>query len=309
MRDIIRSLTTFSVGNLDHRALVDVRSVAENAVQLALHAMGSRTEIVRAMRDVPPVDANEARLGQVFLSLLLNAAGAIPEGDAADHEIRVATYPEDGNTVVIEIADTGAGIAADVLPRIFDPFFTTKSHSMGAGLGLSTAHGTVKSLGGELTVESTVGRGTVFRIRLPAARGWAASRGHETASSPLLSKTSVLLVETDDSMAKTLARALSAAHDVEVAADAPAALAKLAEGGRYDAILFDMSGTGVSGIEFYAHVVHVAPDAVGDSIFISGSGCVPRARAFVESLRDRCIEKPIDLSQLMELLRRPRSRG
>jgi hypothetical protein len=64
----------------------------------------------------------------------------------------------------------------------------------------------------------------------------------------------------------------------------------------------------VGGIEFYADVVHLAPEVVGDIIFISGSGCVPRARAFVESLADRCIEKPIDLSQLTELLRRPRRR-
>ena len=95
-----------------------------------------RARLVKSLAEVPPVDANEARLGQVFLNLLVNAAQAIPEGQADKHEIRVGTRTDEHGNVVVEVSDTGMGIPPENITRIFDPFFTTKGET-GTGLGLS----------------------------------------------------------------------------------------------------------------------------------------------------------------------------
>jgi hypothetical protein len=100
----------------------------------------------------------------VFLNLLMNAVEATAE-DAPANEIAVFTS-FDGTHVVVEIGDTGRGIAGDVLPQIFDPFFTTKRSSQGAGLGLAIAHEIVAMHGGRLVVESERGRGTVCSVYL-----------------------------------------------------------------------------------------------------------------------------------------------
>jgi archaellum biogenesis ATPase FlaH len=100
---------------------------------------------------VPGVNANEARLGQVFLNLVVNAAQAMQEGRAEYNEIRVTTRLAD-ERVIIEVSDTGAGIPPEIIGRIFDAFFTTKSVGVGTGLGLAICHRIVTDMGGELTV-------------------------------------------------------------------------------------------------------------------------------------------------------------
>src|SRR5207249_7316162 len=111
----------------------------------------------------------EARLGQVLINLLVNAAQAIPPGSADRNEVSVTAYTDDRGRAVAEVRDTGTGIPPDVLSQIFDPFFTTKGVGPGTGLGLSICHGIVTSIGGEITVESEVGKGATFRLLLPPA--------------------------------------------------------------------------------------------------------------------------------------------
>src|SRR5206468_2539320 len=104
---------------------------------------------------------------KLFMNLLINAVQAIPEGRALENEIRVRTLTDSAGWAVVEIEDTGSGIAAEVLPVIFDPFFTTKPVGAGTGLGLSICRTIVTEMGGDITVSSEVGQGTRFRVRLP----------------------------------------------------------------------------------------------------------------------------------------------
>jgi two-component system NtrC family sensor kinase len=112
------------------------------------------------------VRGSEARLGQVFLNLLINAAQAIPEGTPDKNRVEVRLRHEDG-VVVAEIQDTGTGIPPEIRGRIFEPFFSTKPRGVGTGLGLSICHDIITRLGGDISVESTVGQGTCFRVLLP----------------------------------------------------------------------------------------------------------------------------------------------
>ncbi|MFL5351902.1 ATP-binding protein [Archangium sp.] len=166
VRDIVRDLKTFSRGNEEGRGPVDVRAVLDSCVSMAWSEIRHRARLEKDYGEVPPVSANESRLGQLFLNLLVNAAQAIPHGDAKTNEIHLSTRHEDGH-VVVAVRDTGMGIPSENLGRLFDPFFTTKPVGVGTGLGLSICHGIVTAMGGRIAVHSEPGQGTTFRVFLP----------------------------------------------------------------------------------------------------------------------------------------------
>jgi PAS domain S-box-containing protein len=169
VRHIVRDLKVFSRGETEERTRVDPRHVIDSCANMAKGEIRARARLVKDYGDTPPVLANEARLGQVLLNLLVNAAHAIPEGEPDANEIRVSTRTDDRGRVVIAVRDTGAGIPESVKRRIFEPFFTTKASGSGTGLGLSICKSIVTALGGQMELESEVGRGTTFRVVLPAA--------------------------------------------------------------------------------------------------------------------------------------------
>jgi PAS domain S-box-containing protein len=167
VRDIVRDLRTFSRGNDGQQGgPVDVKAVLDSCVNMAWSEIRHRARLVKDYGDVPPVNANESRLAQLFLNLLVNAAQAIPHGNLQANEIRLTTTFEEGQ-VVVAVKDTGVGIPQENLGRLFDPFFTTKPIGVGTGLGLSICHGIITAMGGRITVESEPGKGTTFRVFLP----------------------------------------------------------------------------------------------------------------------------------------------
>jgi two-component system NtrC family sensor kinase len=164
IRHVMGDLKTFARGREEGTA--DVKRALESSLNLAMPELRHRARLNKHLEDVPLVQGSETRLGQVFLNLLINAAQAIDEGAPDKNQVDVYLREED-RWVVVEIQDSGHGIPADMLKLIFDPFFSTKPVGIGTGLGLSICHGIVTGLGGEITVESTVGRGTCFRVKLP----------------------------------------------------------------------------------------------------------------------------------------------
>ncbi|MFP2912421.1 ATP-binding protein, partial [Pyxidicoccus sp. 3LFB2] len=178
VRQIVRDLRTFSRGDDEVATSVNVQSVLESAITMARGELKMRAQIVREYRDVPLVEGNEGRFGQVFLNLLINAAQAIPQGKPDQHEVRLVLR-HTGDRVIVEVKDTGVGMAPEVRARIFDPFFTTKPVGEGTGLGLSICHGIVTGFGGEITVESEEGRGSTFRVALPVVAQAQAQRPRE----------------------------------------------------------------------------------------------------------------------------------
>jgi PAS domain S-box-containing protein len=302
VKQIVRDLLTFAQGNVEQRGAVDVRGIVESAVQMAWHEIRHRARLMKSLAEVPPVNANEARLGQVFLNLLVNAAQAIPEGRADQHEVRVATMTDEHGNAVIEVSDTGLGITPENMPYIFDPFFTTKGDG-GTGLGLAISHGTIKGLGGDILVKSVPGRGTTVRVVLPSAKIWRGSTIPAKPNEPREAQRLRLLVIDDDRLvAEAIARSLSRDGDVEVVNDAQQALARIAAGQRYDVILCDLMMPVMTGMDFYAEVMRVEPKLARRIMFMTGGAFTTRARAFVESVVNTCLEKPLDMSKLRSLL-------
>lgn len=167
MKNIVHDLRMLSREPSPYKARVEVHPVLEDALKLVRNELRNRTRLEKELHPVPMVEADEARLGQVFLNLLLNAAQSMSEEDVSRNVLRVCTRTGVRGEAIIEIHDSGPAIPPDVLARIFEPFFSTHASSM--GLGLSVSHAIVTGLGGTLRAESTEGRGTTITVILPPA--------------------------------------------------------------------------------------------------------------------------------------------
>ena len=175
MGGLVAGLLDFGRRRAPQVSTLDVAEEADAALEL-MHSQ-LRTRGVVVVREYRPgqvgVLADRQQVRQVFLNLFTNAADAMPGGGTLTVRASVAnaaTAPEAVPALaLIEVADTGVGIAADVLPRVTEPFFTTKPEGKGTGLGLAICRRIVSEHGGHLDIDSTPGRGTTVRIGLPSA--------------------------------------------------------------------------------------------------------------------------------------------
>lgn len=181
-RQIVRNLLDFSRSHGSKKELVDINEVIRNTLLLIRYqAKTSNYKILESYGSgLPPVQADMDQLKQVFINLIKNAFDAMPNGGLL--KIQTSISPErmvSGNRVgskeeipqdmiMIQFTDTGMGIHPDHIKNIFDPFFTTKGRQMGTGLGLSISYNIIEKHGGRLEVESEVGKGTTFSVKLPS---------------------------------------------------------------------------------------------------------------------------------------------
>ncbi|HKA16090.1 MAG TPA: ATP-binding protein [Myxococcota bacterium] len=172
IRHIVQDLRDFSHQDTGERVLADLNQCLDSTANIVWPMMKHIVVLSKNYGDLPPVPCYPMQIKQVFMNLLVNAYQAIEEAVAkrahpgAIGTVTLTTSAHDGG-VLVEIADTGTGIAPDHVDRIFDPFFTTKKVGAGTGLGLSTSFNIIRKHGGTMRVESALGRGTAFRIHLP----------------------------------------------------------------------------------------------------------------------------------------------
>lgn len=304
---IVQGVRTFAQPGPELRRRVSLRDVLDAAVKLTASELRARARLHLVERPAPEVFADPDRLIQVFVNLLLNAVQAIPAGSPGAHEITVSLdeTPEGGARAVVR--DDGPGIDPEVLPRIFDPFFTTKSPGNGMGLGLSISSSIVRGYDGEISAESAPGQGTAFTVTLPAAPPPAPPEAQPSAR-PVASTATrgrVLLIDDEEIVARSLARALSEQHEVERIGDAREALARLLEGPVPDAVLCDVMMPDMTGIELYEVVCARRPALAPRFVFLTAGATSEEARAFLADPDRRVIYKPIfDVSKLRALVAR-----
>ncbi len=301
---IVHELRSFSRSEGEARGPVDLAEVVRSAIRIASHEIQPRARVTTSFASVPPVWANEGRVEQVVLNLLLNAAQAMPEARVESNEIRVSVRLEGAGRVILEVSDNADGIPPEILPRIFDPFFTTKPPGRGTGLGLSICHGIVGSLGGQITVHSEAKEGTTFRVSLPAATPEAAEPAppSDRAAPPGL-RGQVLIVDDEVHIANTMRELLGAEHDVVAVTGGSDALDALRSGTAFDVIFCDLMMPGVTGIDLYRRIRDEMPGTEQRIVFMTGGAFTPRAAEFLASVSNRRIEKPFSMSLVERIVR------
>ena len=242
---------------------IDTGALVRETEVLLARVIGERVRLeTRIEPRLPMVQADRGQLTQVLVNLAVNARDAMPDGGRLKIEARSVIVAAgssrsergvpDGHYVEIEAGDTGHGMPPDVLKRIFEPFFTTKGLGKGTGLGLSTVYGIVLRLGGRLLVESDVGKGSTFRVLIPAVlHGSPEEAPVPDAAEPTANSERILVVEDEPGVRQLTMRLLARlGYDVIAAASGEEALTvSAANPGRIHLLLTDLVMPGMSGRE------------------------------------------------------------
>ncbi len=294
IRGIVIDLRAFSRPETAERP-GDVRSALDWALRVTETEIVARAKLVAKLEPLPRVRGNGTHLGQVFVNLLLNAVQAIDESCKRENVVEVTTRTEDG-FVVVDVRDTGSGMAPDVMKRVFEPFFTTKPVGKGTGLGLSICHGIVSAAGGTIDVESSVGHGARFRVRLPIEE--VEQPPVPAVVTPVPSVRGRVLVIDDEPQVGTAIRRILVGHEVKVATGALEALKLLEDDRGFDLILCDLAMAEVSGREFYQRLIARSPELGERVVFVSGGAFAPKLEQFMQEVGRPWLPKPFSASEL-----------
>jgi two-component system cell cycle sensor histidine kinase/response regulator CckA len=318
--DITARLLTFSRGRSGSRQELRLNELLPEALRLLQPELPPSIQVtIEAADDVWPINGDRAQLHQVIHALALNGREAMPKGglltlalcnrtiEAAKEVIELEAAS--GRFVELLVRDAGGGMTDEVRSRLFEPFFTTKRACQGTGLSLSEVYGVVKGHQGWIKVETERGRGSTFRLYLPAAEETPA-----TASTPAPSTQEggeCILVVDDEDMVRELARVVleRSGLRVLVAADGDEALAQYgANRNEIDLVLLDYSLPGRTGLQVFEELRKLDPEVC--VVFASGYALEGDALALLVADGGAFIAKPYLPDELLEAVRKalpPRS--
>src|SRR5213080_3284264 len=303
---IVRNFLALARQHTPERREVRLNDVAREAVELlAYESRTGNVEVVLDLtEDLPTLWADAHRLHQVLVNLIVNAQHAMRGVTSARRLTLTTRFDRERDRVWLEVGDTGSGIPPEIRARIFEPFFTTKPSGQGTGLGLSLCHGIVEEHGGRIEVESEVGRGTVFVIRLPVT---TPERPPE-AKAPEVVDTSIakriLIVDDEPDVTDLLADILAIdGHRVDKACNGAIALQKLRER-PYDVILSDLRMPELDGPGLHDEVGRLDGGLAQRFIFITGDTLNLETKSFLERVGAPTVTKPFDLHQVRRAVHR-----
>lgn len=297
LANIVGDLRTFQHSD-DALEEVRVNDIVAGTIRVAEPKIALQTRISRDLGRLPTIVASSARLGQVLLNLILNAAHAMPDRPPAQNRVRVRTFATP-TEVCIQVEDNGRGISEEDQRHIFDPFFTTRKSEGGSGLGLAVSNSLIQQLGGFIEVQSTTGRGSRFTIRLPLTREPVRATPTAAPARNLPSparRLKIMVVDDEVSIARLLERMLARFGDVQLVGSGNAAIRRLAAGERYDVILSDLIMDNGTGDDLGAWLTENLPQQARRFALMSGMphpGHGPRGRV---------IKKPFDFDEVYRVV-------
>lgn len=293
-----RALLAFSRPTSAEQHPLDLNGVVEEALHLLRKVVGAQVHLDTDLAEgLPPVQGDPIQLEQVLFNLVVNARDALPAGGTVQIRTRLAP---DGR-VGLEVQDNGVGMTPEVQARIFEPFFTTKGPGEGTGLGLAMVRGIVLAHGGDLSVDSTWGKGATFRILLSRALAPAPASQAERLERPVhLEGLRILVAEDEAALRATVAEALEA-RGVRVveASGGEDAWARILEGG-FDAVVADHLMPGCTGLELLGRIR--ARDRHLPVILASGRGLEGLDGELATDPYLRFLPKPFSLARLLRTL-------
>lgn len=296
---ILKDLKNFSKIDREEIELVRLDEVAQAACSLVANQVKYQATLEKKLVPMPPVAAHKGRLIQVVTNLLINAGQSMTGSKARKGQIVVSTRKE-GESLLLSVRDTGAGVPVEVRDRIFEPFFTTKGQGEGTGLGLSLCVDMIARHGGSIDFESEVGQGSTFTITLPRETGLKI----ETSKTPLPTPVPgqmvrILVVDDDHLFTRAVSRMLSNAHDIDVTHSGKEALQRLEKDSGYEIVLCDLMMSEMDGPELFQQCSRLYPSLVKRFVFLTGGAVTPHAKEFVSKVRNIVLDKPIDPDSLL----------
>jgi len=312
-RDLVKQILAFSRKSKDEQKPAMLKTIVRETLHMIRAAVPSNIAIHEALETDALVKAEQSQLQQVILNLASNAADAMGESGTLsvrldEYAVAEKTYIHDfalhpGRYVRLSVEDTGTGIDPKALERIFEPFFTTKETGRGTGLGLAVVHGIVHGHGGAITVESSPGRGTTFRILLPVCTGTA--KEEMKTLQPLTGGTEAILLVDDESFIVEVCSdmLLSLGYRVsafESSTEAFEAFSK--DPSQFDLIITDQAMPRLTGYELSKRMLALRPDI--PIILCTGhSETVSLEKAKESGIRE-FLMKPVGRQELAAIIRK-----
>ncbi|OGV72207.1 MAG: hypothetical protein A3K19_32870 [Lentisphaerae bacterium RIFOXYB12_FULL_65_16] len=312
--DLVRQILTFSRRNLPQREPLALQPLVKEAVNLLRASVPASIE-VRLRTEGPPVTvtADPTQMHQVLMNLSTNAVHAMEEhGGVLSIGLGAVTLAEKaamafpglapGPYVELTVSDTGTGIRPEIMGNIFDPFFTTKEQGKGTGLGLAVVHGIVRSHGGAIGVDSTVGKGTTFRVLLPPAE--ASSPSTKPTTGPALGGNERILFVEDEQVLANYGRDVLEEHGYSVTTSMSGleALELFRQSpDHFDLVITDQGMPHLSGSELARRLLAIRPNL--PIILYSGSAETISATSLGELNIRAILAKPCSPEQMATTVR------
>ncbi len=306
-RRIVQNLLTFARQREAHLEEVDLNMAVRQVLSLLAYQMrtGGITVEERLTPGLPTTVADATAIKQVLLNLLNNAQQALAGWDGM-RQITVSTTMTGvghGRRLVLEVADTGPGIAPDHLALVFEPFFTTKPIGEGTGLGLSICYGIVKQYDGDIRVQSRPGEGTCFSVELPVRTLDAHPMEEPLPPDGPAPMRRILVIDDEPIVTALLTRLLGEqGFEVDVCHDSLLAFDHIGRS-EYDLIISDIRMPAMSGEQLYEELRRRAPQLAHRLLFISGDTASRGTREFLDQTGVRCVEKPFETAELLAAIR------
>jgi CheY-like chemotaxis protein len=307
-RETVRRIQEFSRTRADRPfETVSLVEILDDAVEITRSRWKTeserrnvRVDVVREFENVAPILGNPAELREVFTNLILNASDAMPQGG----EIKLRCYPDPSGSgdVISEVTDNGVGMTEEIRRHLFDPFFTTKGTS-GTGLGMSVAYGIVNRHDGQINVETSLGKGTRFRLSFPTCELSEEQAIPLEQEAPRPKRAArVLVIDDEQSIAQLIEDALSIeGHSVDVATSGGEGVG-MAEVSDYDLVLTDLGMPDMSGWEVAAQIKRRDPEL--PIILVTGWGTTLESAEVTAAGIAGVIHKPFDIRELIETVHR-----
>jgi PAS domain S-box-containing protein len=310
---LTKQLLAFSRRQDTRPVVLDPNLVVNHVERMLLRLMQHAARFQVDLVDGPAsIEIDPGQLEQALLNLAVNARDAMPSGGLVTMRTRNVTLARrtevdrgvlpPGDYVAISVEDTGSGMSAEVRGRLFEPFFTTKAIGSGTGLGLAMVLGVVQQAGGQILVDSTLGKGTTITLFLPVARG-AATRPVARSDAGAMRGTGRLLVVDDEEGVRTVLQRLlrRMGYEVEAVGDAATALALLAVAPlRFDLVLSDILMPDETGLDLAGKLLDArVPVAI---VLMTGFADKATVREATETYRLPVLKKPFDVDQLAAIV-------